>query len=135
MVTFSSQFSTVVSTYATVKVVSNHSDISSATTTNIDITLGKACDVMGIDIEWTARVAADYISGIKVMDNGSTVKHILFSGTKHTPYMQSMSLYALQPLFKGALSTDKIRVTFVSTATTAQTVNVDVQIAQDVQTS
>lgn len=135
MVIFSSQFSTVVSTYDNIKVVSNHSDISSATTTNIDVTLGKDCDVMGIDMEWTARVAADYISSIKVLDTSNNTKHILFSGTRHTPYMQSFSLYALQPLFKGALSTDKIRVAFVSTASTAQTVTVDVQIAQDVQTS
>lgn len=136
MVEFNGNIQANVSSHPAIAWKSNSLEISEAGTNYIYVTLGQACDILGFEIEWSERIPADRLSYVKVVSSGDSTKHVLFtSSSRYTPLHQILSRYSLQPLFKGALATDKLKVAIVSTTDTEYRVNVDVQVAQAVQTA
>lgn len=129
------------STYQAVAVESEHADVNSATTTNIDVILEQACDILALRLDFTDQVEADYISAIEIYDNSATpvLVHKVFeaAGTDnyiHVPATKNIEVRPSQPIYRGAGAGYTVRTVFVSSDTTAQTVQSIVEVAQGVET-
>ena len=120
---------------------SANKDISTANTTNIDVILNNAGDLLSFLLKFSRYVQGDYISAIKVLDSaGTTVRHIIYSGSAAGNYLYVPSglIYRFAPqsgIYKDFVAGDILRVTYVSTTTNSVNVAVDVEVGQDVQTS